>query len=203
MAPLAWVVDLDIKAKAALDLSPKGNQVAVSIIFVIASLFLGAAVWLDANDKNFALAGVIGLAFFGLGGFFWWKSHKNESLQKAHPFNLKVGEGSSAVEVSADARSLPALDYLKGILGQYSAIFHREPLPEPSGKIGVDGQPITGTIEQARLEVQASNDIAQRQSNDVAEDICARMNVLASDSPVLGDLASGASDSANPSKAEA
>lgn len=193
---------MDIKAKAALDLSPKGNQVAVSIIFVIASLFLGAAVWLDAHDKRFGLAACVGIGFFCLGGFFWWKSHKNESLHKAHPFNLKVGEGSSAVEVSADARSLPALDYLKGILGQYSAIFHREPLPEPSGKIGVDGQPINGTIEQARLEVQASNDIAQQQSNDVAEDICARMNVLASDSPVLGDLAGSPSDSSDPSKAE-
>lgn len=182
------MADLDINAKAALDLTPKGNQVAVSIIFVIAAIFLGAAVWLDATGKSCLLAGVIGFSFFGLGGFFWWKSHKNESLQKAHPFNLKVGEGHSAVEVSADARSLPALDYLKGILGQYSAIFHREPLPEPSGKVGVDGQPINDTIDQARLEVRAANDIAQKQSNEVAEDVCSRMSALASDSPVLGDL---------------
>lgn len=193
MALTVWVDELDIQAKAALDLAPKGNQVAVSIILVIAALFLAAAVWLDTIGRNWLLAASVGASFFVMGGFFWWKSHKNESLQRAHPFNLKLGEGSAAVEVSSDARSLPALDYLKGILGQYSAIFHREPLPEPSGKVGADGRPIEGTIDAARLEVQASNNIAQLQSNEVAEDIVARMNAVASDSPILGDLNTGSS----------
>lgn len=179
---------MEIKASAAVELAPKGNQIAVNIIFVIAAAFFGAAVWLDYMEKNWFLAAAVGTAFLGVGGFFWWKSHRNESLQKAHPFSLKVGEGENAVEVSADARSLPALDYLKGILGQYSAIFHRERLPEASGTVDAAGQPIEGTLEKARSIVQAANDIAQQQSNVVAEDICSRMKSVAGSSPVLGEI---------------
>lgn len=179
---------MEIKAKAELALAPKGNQIAVNIMLVISAVFFGVAVWLDATDKNCVLAVVVAVSFLLLGGGFWWKSHKNESLQEAHPFTLKVGEGDSSVSVSADARSLPALDYLKGILGQYSAIFHREPLPEPSGKVGVGGRPIDGTAEEARTAVQSSNSIAQIQSNEVAEEICAKISLLTAESPVLGDV---------------
>jgi hypothetical protein len=181
-------LDMDIKATAAIELAPKGNQIAVNIIFVIAAVFFGASVWLDFLGKNWILAGAVGLAFLVVGGGFWWKSHKNESLQKAHPFTMKVGEGDNSVEVSADARSLPALDYLKGILGQYSAIFHRERLPEPSGTVDANGHPIEGTFEKARSLVQAANDIAQRQADSIAEDICSRANSAASSSPVLADI---------------
>jgi len=181
-------IDMDIKASAAIELAPKGNQVAVNIIFVIAAFFFGGAVWLEASGRSWKLSGIIGVVFFVSGAIFWWKSHRNESLQKAHPFTLKVGEGDSTVEVSADARSLPGLDYVKGILGQYSAMFHREKLPDPSGTVGADGQPIEGNLEQARLAVQAANDHAQKQSDEVAEMICSRLHAISAESPVLSDL---------------
>jgi hypothetical protein len=179
---------MEIKADASVALIPKGNQIAVNIIFIIAAGFLAAAVWLEVSDKKWILAALVGVVFFCLGGFFWWKSHKNESLQKAHPFVMKVGQGDNSVEVSSDARSLPALDYLKGILGQYSAIFHRVPLPEPSGTVGVDGKPIEGSIDTARSRVKAANDLAQEQSNEAASKICSHINGLSSTSPVIGDF---------------
>lgn len=179
---------MEIKASAAIELVPKGNQIAVNIILVMSAGFFGIAVWLDFMGRNWVLAGLVGLVFLIIGGGFWWKSHRNESLQKAHPFTLKVGEGDSSVEVSADARSLPALDYLKGILGQYSAVFHRERLPEASGTVDAAGQPIQGSRDRARHIVQEANEIAQRQSNTIAEDICSRINPSSASSPVLADF---------------
>lgn len=179
---------MEIKASAAIELVPKGNQIAVNIILVMAAVFFGVAVWLDFEGKSWVLAGSVGFAFLVVGGGFWWKSHRNESLQKAHPFTLKVGEGDNSVEVSADARSLPALDYLKGILGQYSAVFHRERLPEASGTVDGAGQPIQSTQDQARLIVQEANEIAQRQSNAIAEDICSRVSPSPASSPILADF---------------
>lgn len=180
--------DMEVKAGAALELVPKGNQVAVNIIFLTAAAFFAVAVWLNANEKNCVLSVVIGTAFMALGGFFWWKSHKNEALKQGHPFTLKLGEGEKSVAVSSDARSLPALDYLKGILGQYSAIFHREPLPEASGTVGADGKPIQGSAEDAKHKVDQANCIAQQQSNAVSEEICSRMSALVAESPVIADL---------------
>ncbi|MNJ45713.1 hypothetical protein D3C77_408210 [compost metagenome] len=180
-----------MKAGAALELVPKGNQVAVNIIIILSAGFFGWAVWLETLGKNWILAALVGLFFFIVGSFFWWRSHKNESLKTAHPFSMKVGEGDNSVEVSADARSLPALDYLKGILGQYSAIFHREPIPDPSGTVGADGQPIEGTLEVARKIAKEANDLAQQQSNVVADDICSRVNTLVNVSPVIADISSG------------
>lgn len=179
---------MEVKAGASVELVPKGNQIAVNIMLLIAATFFGWAVWLQANDKSWILSLLIGIIFLAIGGGFWWKSQKNESLQQAHPFSLKLGEGQSAVEVSSDARSLPALDYLKGILGQYSAIFHREPLPEPSGTVGSDGQPVDDSIYSARASVNAANSIAQEQSNKVSAEICARLGGLAVASPILEDL---------------
>lgn len=179
---------MEIKASAAIELAPKGNQIAVNIILVMAAAFFGVAVWLDFIGKSCVLAVLVGLVFLVIGGGFWWKSHRNESLQTAHPFTLKVGEGDSSVEVSADARSLPALDYLKGILAQYSAVFHRERLPEASGTVDAAGQPIKGSQDQAQFIVQEVNEIAQRQSNAIAEDICSRINPAPASSPVLADF---------------
>lgn len=182
---------MDVKASGTLELSPKGNQVAVNILFIISGLFLAGSVWLDAQDKNYFLSAGIGASFLFVGFVFWWKSHKNESLQKAHPFSFKVGEGEKAVEVSADARSLPALDYLKGILGHYSAVFHREPLPESSGTIDKTGNPIDGTREKSLSIVREANQEAQQQANILAQEICSRIQSIAPaapTSPVIDDL---------------
>lgn len=175
---------MDVKASGTLELAPKGNQIAVNIIFIISGLFLAGSVWLDTQGKSYFLSAVIGASFLIVGFIFWWKSHKNESLQKAHPFSLKVGEGDKAVEVSADARSLPALDYLKGILGHYAAVFHREPLPESSGTIDKAGNPIDGTLEKSRSIVREANEVAQKQANVLAQEICSRMQSIAPDAPV-------------------
>lgn len=182
---------MDIKASGTLELAPKGNQVAVNIIFIIAGLFFAGSVWLDAQEKSYFLSAGVGTSFLVVGFIFWWKSHKNESLQEAHPFSLKVGEGDKAVEVSADARSLPALDYLKGILGQYSAVFHREPLPEPSGTVDKAGNPIDGTLDKSLSIVREANETAQQQANLVAQEICSRIQTIAPVapvSPVIDDL---------------
>lgn len=187
---------MEVKAKASIELAPKGSHIYVVSSIVIAAIFFGVAIWLDFMEKNWLLAGLVGLVFLSLGAFFWWRLNKNESLQKAHPFTFKVGEGDCAVEVSADARSLPALDYLKGILGQYSAIFHRERLPEASGTVDATGQPIVNTEEQARLRVQEANDIAQHQSDDISEDICSRISPSPASSPILADFID--SDSCKP-----
>lgn len=179
---------MEVKAGAALELVPKGNQVAVNIIFLMAALFFAAAVWLNANGKSYVLSAVVGTVFLALGGVFWWKSHKNEALKQGHPFTLKLGEGEKSVAVTSDARSLPALDYLKGILGQYSAVFHREPLPEASGTVGAGGEPIKDSAEDAKRLVDQANHLAQQQSNIVSEEICSRMSAFIAESPVIADL---------------
>ena len=179
---------MEVKASGSLELVPKGNQVAVTLIFIIAALFLAGSVWLESQGKSFLLSAGIGFCFLFVGFVFWWKSHKNESLQKAHPFTLKVGDGDKAVEVSADARSLPALVYLKGILGHYSVVFHREPLPEPSGTVDNTGKPIDGTLETSLAIVRSANEAAQEQANKVAQDIYSRAQAIgpiASGSPVV------------------
>ncbi|WP_460061011.1 hypothetical protein [Pseudomonas sp. S2_A05] len=182
---------MEVKASGSLELIPKGNQVAVTLIFIIAALFLAGSVWLESEGKSFILSAGIGFCFLFVGFVFWWNSHKNESLQKAHPFTLKVGEGDKAVEVSADARSLPALDYLKGILGHYSVVFHREPLPEPSGTVDDVGKPIDGTLETSQAIVRRANEAAQEQADKVVQDIYSRVQTIGpaiSGSPVVANL---------------
>ncbi|MGO4800579.1 hypothetical protein ACEN2T_14970 [Pseudomonas sp. W22_MBD1_FP4] len=182
---------MEVKASGSIELAPKGNQIAVTLIFIIAALFFAGSVWLEAQGKSYYLSAGVGFSFLTIGFIFWWKSHKNESLQKAHPFSLKVGEGNKAVEVSADARSLPALDYLKGILGHYSVVFHREALPQPSGTIDKAGNPIDGTLELSQSIVNDANEVAQQQANKVAQDIYSRVQSIApvaTASPVIDNL---------------
>lgn len=193
---------MEIKAGAKLELIPKGNQVAVNILFLVAAGFFASAVWFDANEKNYVLPVVIGVVFLGLGGGFWWRSHKNEALKQGHPFVLKLGKGEKSVAVSSDARSLPDIDYIKNVLGQYVAVFHRDPLPNASGIIGADGKPVQGSEGDAELLTDRANALAQQQSNFVAEAICSHMNKSNTESPVVSELLVDSNAAAEPSKGD-
>ncbi|WP_415760282.1 hypothetical protein [Pseudomonas sp. LT1P18] len=182
---------MDVKAAANLSLVPKGGQIAPFILLAFSAIFFGVAVWLSIDGKPYILPLLGAVVFFVVGCLFWWVSHRNEALQRSHAFEMSVGGGKNAVVISADPRSLPALDYLKDILSHYSAIFHREPLPEASGIVGKDGVPVLGSSEQAKDITRKANLQAQQQADNMARQLVETQNSaeLGSFSPIVSQKA--------------
>ena len=148
---------MDLNVGAKVDVSPKGGQLVPVILAISSTFFFGAAVWLQSQGKSYELAGGVGVAFFGAAIALYLVSHKNSDLQRSHAFGLTVGSGGNQVVVKADPRSMPSLDYIKGMLSHINIIFSREPLPEASGMIDELGKPIENSVDQARDVTDRAN----------------------------------------------
>ena len=164
---------MEIKAGATVEIKPLGGQIIpFALIIVAAALFL-IAVWLDAQGKPYYLSvtGACVCLFTGVG--LYLLSRRDSDLQKAHPFGMTLGSGSNQVAITADSRSLPALDYLKGILTYWSGLLEREPLPEASGMVDENGNPVPNSKASASEIVKAANEAAQDQIEEVSQQIVA------------------------------
>lgn len=171
MVPLLSEHDMEVKAKAALSVSPRGGQIVVFTLVFFSAAFLFVAIWLHSQNQNFIIAICGAIVFFAAGGLFWWVSHKNEELKQSHPFSLNLGEGDNGLILSADVRALPQLEYVKGLLSHYSSVFHREPLPMADGMIGDSGELIEGRIEEANNVVQKANEQARAQCDLLMQEL--------------------------------
>ena len=162
---------MEVKAKAALSVSPRGGQIVVFTLVFFSAAFLFVAIWLHSQNQNFIIAVCGAMVFLAVGGLFWWVSHKNEELKQSHPFNLNLGEGDNGLILSADVRALPQLDYVKGLISHYSSVFHREPLPMADGMIGDSGELLEGRIEEANNVVQKANEQARAQCDVLMQEL--------------------------------
>ncbi|QXI57045.1 hypothetical protein HU759_018235 [Pseudomonas sp. OE 28.3] len=154
---------MELKAAATVDVSPKGGQIAIFLLLAFSAISFGASVWLYMGQKPFILPLAGSIVFLLIGSFFWIVSHRNESLKSSHPFTLNLGEGEKSLVISADARSMPAINYIKSMLDYYSTVFHRAPLPVASGMIDDKGQPISGTESEAQAVTDKAHELAQQQ----------------------------------------
>lgn len=171
MVLLLSELDMEVKAKAALSVSPRGGQIVVFTLVFFSAAFLFVAIWLHSQNQNFIIAVCGAMVFLAVGGLFWWVSHKNEELKQSHPFNLNLGEGDNGLILSADVRALPQLDYVKGLISHYSSVFHREPLPMADGMIGDSGELLEGRIEEANNVVQKANEQARAQGDVLMQEL--------------------------------
>lgn len=162
---------MEVKAKAALSVSPRGGQIVVFTLVFFSAAFLFVAIWLHSQNQNFIIAVCGAIVFLAVGGLFWWVSHKNEELKQSHPFNLNLGEGDNGLILSADVRALPQLDYVKSLISHYSSVFHREPLPMADGMIGDSGELLEGRIEEANNVVQKANEQARAQCDLLMQEL--------------------------------
>ncbi|WP_125926738.1 hypothetical protein [Pseudomonas moraviensis] len=154
---------MELKAAATVDVSPKGGQIAIFLLLAFSAVSFGASVWLYMGQKPFVLPLAGSIVFLLIGSVFWIVSHRNESLKSSHPFTLNLGEGEKSLVMSADARSMPAINYIKNMLDHYSNVFHRAPLPVASGLIDDKGQPISGTESAAQAVTDKAHELAQQQ----------------------------------------
>ncbi|WP_133249050.1 hypothetical protein [Pseudomonas sp. B1(2018)] len=177
---------MEVKAAAEVKVEPKGNHIMVNLLVAASVLFGFHSVWLYSESKPFGLSLLLTGVFLVPGLASWWLSHRNESLQQSHPFLLGVEDGDKQIKVTADVRALPPLDYLKGLLSEYSATFYREPLPEPSGTVGENGEPIAGRVNEALAIANNANKQAQVLSEGLAKSLKGQSCQLPlSDSPIV------------------
>lgn len=170
-ALLVSEVKVRFKAKAALNVSPRGGQIVVFTLVFISALAFFVAVWLHVQDKNYVLPLVGAIVFLSVGGLFWWVSHKNEELKQSHPFSLNVGKVDKSLLLSADVRSLPQVEYIKDVLSHYSSIFHREPLPMADGIIDKNGSPLENSVAAANVIVTKANECAREQCEFLVKEL--------------------------------
>lgn len=175
-------------ASARLFISPKGGQIAISLLIVCAALFFGVSVWLMSEDKSYYLSLAGSLVFLVVGALFWWVSHKNEALREAHPFKVSVANADNSIAVSADVRALPAVDYLKLIISQCSEVLHRDPLPNANGIVGADGMPVPQSERQAQQATADLNEQAKKAAEAFARQVIDKIppSVLG-ESPVINE----------------
>lgn len=164
---------MDLKAGANVEIKPLGGQIIPFALIIIASVLFLIAVWLDMQGKSYylSLTGACVCLLVGVG--LYLLSRRDSDLQKAHPFGMTLGAGENQVAITADSRSLPALDYLKGILTYWSGLLEREQLPEASGMVDNNGNPIPDSQASAREVVRAANEAAQAQIEAVSLQVSA------------------------------
>jgi hypothetical protein len=187
---LVLVLEMDIKADAAVKLIPKGSQIAIFALLVFSVVFFGYTCWLYSQAKPFLLPLCGSAVLLVIGCVFWLIAHKNESLSQSHPTVLGFGDGENKVVVSSDGRSVPALNYLRDLLSHYQATFHRQPLPPASGVIDNQGRPVSGSVDQAREINDAANLQGQKMNSDLFDDALAKLASLGAPqaSPVIAQM---------------
>lgn len=164
---------MEIKAGASVDIKPLGGQIIPFALIIVSAISFLIAIWLEMEGKSYflSLGGACICLLVGVG--LYLLSRRDSDLQRAHPFGMTLGSGSNQVAITADSRSLPTLDYLKGILTYWSGLLEREPLPEASGMVDNKGNPIPNSKAAARGVVQAANDLARAQIQEVSSQIAA------------------------------
>jgi hypothetical protein len=154
---------MKVKAEAKVSMRPVGGQVIPFLLIVISAVLFLVCVWLELQDKSYLLAATGSLVFFISGVTLYLLSRKDSDMRNARAFGMTMGSGENKVAITADARSLPALDYLKEILTHWSCLLERQPLPEASGVVDEHGNPIPNSEAAAADITQKANDEAAAQ----------------------------------------
>lgn len=179
-----------VNAKASVQVVPKGSQIAVFLLLIAAIAFFALACWLYVQEKKFALPLAGAVIFLLLACVFWFFSHRNESLAQSHPLKVSLGGGEKKLMISADSRSVPALNYLESLICHYHMTFFRSPLPMASGKLDAAGKVISGSELAAVSASETLNNNAQELNKEAFDSALAmiRDNVSQHESPVVSEV---------------
>ena len=154
---------MELKANASVQVSPKGSQIAVFLLISAAIIFFGWSCWLYMGDKKYALPLAGSGIFLILACVLWFYAHRNESLSHSHPLKVDLGDGDTRMLLSADSRSIPELDFLRGLINHYHMTFHRSPLPMASGEVDSSGR----ILKDSEMSAVAASEQLNRNAAEI------------------------------------
>jgi len=159
---------MDLNAKAQVEITPLGGQIIPFVLILISAAFFSVSIWLDMENRSYVLPASGAVVCLIIAVTLYVMSRRDTDLQKSHAFGIALGTGATQLSISADPRSLPALDYLRGILLHWSVLLERQPLPEASGTIDQAGRPVPDSVAAACEITREANKVAQSQVDNFA-----------------------------------
>ena len=109
------------------------------------------------------------IGFMGLLGSFvgWFRAQPQTDLESASKTALVDKE--AGLEIHTDSRTLVSKQAVQAIGQLFTTLAHRQPLPEPDGMVGSNGEPIPDAKEKAAAIVRDVNAEAEANLNDTAQ----------------------------------
>ncbi|MEW8352661.1 MAG: hypothetical protein AB2665_02580 [Candidatus Thiodiazotropha sp.] len=152
-------MDTGAKLKTDIQVRPSRSQVVLVSLIVLAGICYLSGFLFLWEDKQYSWVPIIlGVVLSAVVVAAWFKAQKDTDLENSSPTIVRDNIGN---QIATDTRALMSPEGIQNMERLFSALTHREPLPEPDGIIDEFGDPVPNTLQEAQKRVIEANLQAQ------------------------------------------